>query len=50
MEIKSKDKFIGKLILNQYKITKKLGEGSFGEVYIIKGLESSQTYACKLVN
>ena len=45
----SKDKFIGKIILNSYKIKKKLGEGSFGKVYIVSNIKTKEFYAAKLV-
>ena len=45
----SKDKFIGKIILNSYKIKKKLGEGSFGKVYIVSNIKTKELYAAKLV-
>ena len=46
----SKDKFIGKIIFNSYKIKKKLGEGSFGKVYIISNISTKELYAAKLVS
>ena len=45
-----KDKLIGKVIFNSYKIKKKLGEGSFGKVYIISNLKTKELFAAKLVN
>ena len=46
----SKDKFIGKIIFNSYKIKKKLGEGAFGKVYIISNISTKELYAAKLVS
>jgi len=46
----SKDKFIGKIIFNSYKIKKKLGEGAFGKVYRISNISTKELYAVKLVS
>ena len=49
MEVAPKDKFIGKIIFKSYKIKKKLGEGSFGKVYIISSIKTGELFAAKLV-
>ena len=50
MEMTHKDKFIGKIIFKSYKIKKKLGEGSFGKVYIVSSLKTNELFAAKLVS
>ena len=45
-----KDKLLGKIIFNSFKIKKKLGEGSFGKVYVISNLKTKELFAAKLVN
>ena len=45
-----KDKILGKILFNTFKIKKKLGEGSFGKVYIISNIKTKELYAAKLVN
>ena len=49
MKVIHKDKLLGKIIFNTYKIKKKLGEGSFGKVYVISNLKSKELFAAKLV-
>ena len=44
------DRFIGKIIFKSYKIKKKLGEGSFGKVYIISNIKTNELYAAKFVS
>ena len=44
-----KDKLLGKIIFNTYKIKKKLGEGSFGKVYVISNIKTKELFAAKLV-
>ena len=46
----NKDKYIGKIVLNSYKIKSKLGEGSFGKVYIVSNIKTKELYAAKLVS
>jgi serine/threonine protein kinase len=45
-----KDKFIGKIIFKNFRIKKKLGEGSFGTVYTITNIKTNDFYAAKLVS
>jgi serine/threonine protein kinase len=45
-----KDKFIGKIVFKNYRIKKKLGEGSFGTVYTISNIKTNDFYAAKLVS
>jgi len=44
------DKLIGKLLLKFYRIKKKLGEGSFGQVYIATNIQTKELFAAKLVS
>ena len=44
------DRLIGKLLFKIYRIKKKLGEGSFGKVYIAFNIETKESYAVKLVS
>ena len=50
MELSHKDRFIGKIIFKSYKIKKKLGEGSFGKVYVVSSLKTNELFAAKLVS
>ena len=50
MEITHKDPFIGKTIYKSYLIKKKLGEGSFGKVYVIANVKTNELFAAKFVS
>lgn len=50
MEEKYYDRLIGKLFFRLYRIKKKLGEGSFGKVYIASNIQTKDLYAVKLVS
>ena len=41
---------IGHYLLEDYKIKKKLGEGAFGEVYIVTNTSTREHFASKLVS
>ncbi len=45
----NRDRFIGKILFNSYKIKKKLGEGSFGKVYVVSNIKTKELFAAKLV-
>ena len=40
---------LGKILLKNYKLKKKIGEGSFGKIYIAYHIETKVEYALKLV-
>ena len=44
------DRLIGKLLFKLYRVKKKLGEGSFGKVYIALNIQTKEFYAVKLVS
>ena len=50
MEVNHKDHFIGKIIFKSYLIKKKLGEGSFGKVYVIVNVKTNELFAAKFVS
>ena len=49
MTDKHDDKLIGKIIFKHFKIVKKIGEGSFGEIYIAVHTETKEQFAVKFV-
>ena len=50
MEGFHQDRLIGHYIFKEYRIKKKLGEGSFGKVYIASNIKTNELYAIKLVS
>ena len=40
---------MGKIIFNKYRPEKKLGEGSFGKIFVATNLQDNQKYALKIV-
>ncbi len=50
MEHKHEDHLIGKLLFKDYKLKKKIGEGSFGKIYIAINVKSKEEFAVKLEN
>ena len=43
------DSLLGKILLKNYKLKKKIGEGSFGKIYIASHIDTKVEYAIKLV-
>jgi serine/threonine protein kinase len=50
MEDRDDDRLIGRFLFKEYRLKKKLGEGSFGKVYIASNIKTSELYAIKLVS
>jgi len=50
MDDRHEDKLLGKIILKNYKLKKKIGEGSFGKIYIAMNINTKEEYAMKLVS
>ena len=44
------DRLIGKIFFKSFKLKKKIGEGSFGKIYIAVNLENKVDYAVKIVS
>ena len=49
MDKKNED-VINKIIFNKYIPEKKLGEGSFGQIYIARHKDTGEQFALKMVN
>ena len=47
MEHRHEDRLLGKIIFKNYKLKKKIGEGSFGQIYIAININSKDEYAVK---
>ena len=50
MDERREDKYLGKILFKHYKLKKKIGEGSFGQIYIAIHIETKEEYAIKLVS
>ena len=50
MDDRHEDKLLGKFLFKHYKLKKKIGEGSFGKIYIGQHNETKEEYAIKLVS
>ena len=50
MEDRHEDRLLGKILFKHYKLKKKIGEGSFGKIYIAININSKEEYAIKLVS
>ena len=49
MSDKHEDPLIGKILFKHYKLKKKIGEGSFGRIYVGVNMDTKEEYAIKLV-
>ena len=49
MSDKHDDQLIGKILFKHYKLKKKIGEGSFGRIYVGVNIDTKEEYAIKLV-
>ena len=49
MSDKHEDPLIGKILFKHYKLKKKIGEGSFGRIYVGVNIDTKEEYAIKLV-
>ena len=50
MDDRHKDRLLGKILFKHYKLKKKIGEGSFGKIYIGVHTDTKEEYAIKLVS
>ena len=50
MDDKHEDKLLGKILFKHFKLRKKIGEGSFGKIYIATDIHTKEEYAVKLVS
>ena len=50
MEGNNEDQLIGRCIFKDFKIKRKLGEGSFGKVYVSSNIKTGELFAAKLVS
>ena len=48
MDRRNGERLVGKILFKNYKLTKKIGEGSFGQIYIASRINSKEEYAVKL--
>ena len=50
MDDRHEDRYLGKILFKHYKLKKKIGEGSFGKIYIAIHIDTKEEYAIKLVS
>ena len=50
MSDRQDEQLIGKILFKHYKLKKKIGEGSFGRIYIGINIDTKEEYAIKLVS
>ena len=43
------DPMIGRIFFNKYRLIKRIGEGSFGQIYVAFDINTKEEYAVKLV-
>ena len=48
MDRRHEDRLLGKILFKHYKLRKKIGEGSFGQIYIASDTNTKEDYAVKL--
>ena len=49
MDERREDKNLGRILFKHYKLKKKIGEGSFGRIYVGVNIDTKEEYAIKLV-
>ena len=50
MDDRHEERYLGKILFKHYKLKKKIGEGSFGKIYIAIHIDTKEEYAIKLVS
>ena len=50
MKNRHEDHLIGRYIFQDYRIKKKLDEGSFGKVYVASNIKTNELYDVKIVS
>ena len=50
MDDRNEDKLLGRILFKHFKLKKKIGEGSFGQIYIGIDINTKEEYAIKLVS
>ena len=50
MDGRHEDRLLGKILFKHFRLKKKIGEGSFGKIYIGIDINTKEEYAIKLVS
>ena len=50
MDDRHEDRLLGKILFKHFRLKKKIGEGSFGKIYIGIDINTKEEYAIKLVS
>ena len=50
MDERHEDRLLGKILFKHFRLKKKIGEGSFGKIYIGIDINTKEEYAIKLVS